>query len=319
MDNRFVVEPAVQQSTEIADAAWIAGRLSPFDSGVATSVVPAGFPAYARLLHPLNPAVSGQQPARWANVAAWSGVELAPGVDFPDVALPEHEPSGAEPWPGQVPQVGTLHPADLEALIAVLSRHTSTPDRCWFCMWDGWGSTAFAAGPRVQLPGRDYVLFSGSLAAVPSLANAQQDHSPNLWWPQDRAWCVATEIDLAWTYVGGSVALINDALATRRLEAQPASPEEDFRRRLPAWLTPALRIAVDELLDRGVATLHTWRGSVQAQLERPHDQVDGDLRMQRSPCVGYPGSSWQRVTECDPERLRANVTSAITSEVIQLL
>jgi len=31
---------------------------------------------------------------------------------------------------GQVPQVGTLHPADADALSAVLARNTSTPDRC---------------------------------------------------------------------------------------------------------------------------------------------------------------------------------------------
>ena len=29
-------------------------------------------------------------------------------------------------------------------------------------------------------------------------------HSPSIWWPEDRAWCVATDIDLFDTYVGGS-------------------------------------------------------------------------------------------------------------------
>jgi hypothetical protein len=57
-------------------------------------------------------------------------------------------------------------------------------------------------------------------------------------WPDDRAWCVAAEIDLAWTYVGGSVTLINDVLASPRLEAQPASLDDDFRQRLPEWLAP---------------------------------------------------------------------------------
>src|ERR1700756_3500019 len=31
---------------------------------------------------------------------------------------------------------------------------------------------------------------------LPSLMDEQDDHSPNLWWPEDSAWCVATEIDL---------------------------------------------------------------------------------------------------------------------------
>jgi hypothetical protein len=39
---------------------------------------------------------------------------------------------------------------------------------------------------------------------------------------------VATEIDLAWTYVGGSAALIADLLADQRLEAWPAESSDQF-------------------------------------------------------------------------------------------
>ena len=62
---------------------------------------------------------------------------MVPGIGFPEIALPDHQPTGAEPWPGHVPQVGTLNAAEADALAAVLARHTSTPDRCWFCTWDG--------------------------------------------------------------------------------------------------------------------------------------------------------------------------------------
>jgi hypothetical protein len=314
-----VAESGVQQSVKVEQAAWIGARLSPFDSGVVTSVVPSGFDAYTRVLHPLGPSARGQRPGRWVEVASWSGIELVPGIDFPDIALPEHEPSGVEPWPGQVPQVGTLHPADADALAAVLARHTSTPDRCWFCTWEGWGSVFFDAGPRVELPERNYALFVGPLAALPSLMDAQDDHSPNLWWPDDRAWCVATEIDLAWTYVGGPAALISDALVNPRLEAQPASPDDNYQRRPPEWLVPAIEDAATKLLDLGTATLHTWRGTVHAQLERPRGRADGDLRIQRRPSAGFAGSSWSRITEHDPDRLRHNVTTALTSAVIELL
>jgi hypothetical protein len=173
VDNRLVAESGVQQSVKVEEAAWIAGRLSPFDSCVVTSVVPSGFEAYTRVLHPLDPPARGQQAGRWVDVASWSGIELALGIDFPDITLPEHEPSGVEPWPGQVPQVGTLHPADADALAAVLARHTSTPDRCWFCTWEAWGSVFFDDGPRVELPGRNYALFVGPLAALPSLMDAR--------------------------------------------------------------------------------------------------------------------------------------------------
>lgn len=319
MDNRLVAESGVQQSVEVEEADWIGGRLSPFDSCVVTSVVPSGFAAYTRVLHPLDPPARGQQPVRWVDVASWSGIELVPGIDFPDIALPEHEPSGVEPWPGHVPQVGTLHPADADALAAVLARHTSTPERCWFCTWEGWGSVFFDDGPRVELPGRNYALFVGPLAALPSLMDAQDDHSPHLWWPDDRAWCVATEIDLAWTYVGGPAALISDVLVNPRLEAQPASPDDNYQRRPLEWLAPAIEDAATELLDSGTATLHTWRGTVHAQLERPHGQTDGDLRIQRRPSNGFAGSRWSRITEHDPVRLRHNLTTALTWAIIELL
>jgi hypothetical protein len=318
-DNRPVAESGVQQSAEVDEAAWIGGRLSPFNSCLVTSVVPSGFEAYARVLHPLGTSTRGQQMGRWRDVASWSGIELVPGIDFPEIALPEHEPSGVEPWPRQVPQVGTLYPADVDALVAVLARYTSTPDRCWFCTWEGWGAVSFGDGPRVELPGRNYVLSVGPLAELPSLVDAQDERSPNLWWPSDRAWCVATEIDLAWTYVGGPAALISDVLADPSLEAQPAAPDDVYRRRPPEWLALAIESATSELLDSGDATLDTWRGTVHAQLERPRGRTDGDLHIQRRPSNGFPGSGWHRITERDPVQLRQNVTTALSCAVIELL
>jgi hypothetical protein len=147
---------------------------------------------------------------------------------------------------------------------------------------------------------------------------AQDDHSPNLWWPDDRAWCIATETDLAWTYVGGSAALISEVLANPRLEAQPASPHETLRRRALEWLEAAIEAATTELLDTGTTAVNTWHGTVHARLELPHDQTDGDLRIQRRPSDGFAGSSWSLMDEHDPARLRDNVTSALTWAVIEL-
>ena len=54
------------------------------------------------------------------------------------------------------------------------------------------------------------------------MANASFDRSPNLWWPDDHAWFVATEVDDAWTYVGGSNDAIAVVLEDDGLEAVPA-------------------------------------------------------------------------------------------------
>ena len=50
--------------------------------------------------------------------------------------------------------------------------------------------------------------------------------SPNLIWPDDRSWFVASEIDLDSTFVGGSTGLINELLGDGRLEAWPARPAD---------------------------------------------------------------------------------------------
>ena len=113
--------------------------------------------------------------------------------------------------------------------------------------------------------------------------------------------------------------MISDVLANPDLEAQPASPDDVHRRRPPEWLALAVENAATELLDSGDTALHTWRGTVHAQLERPRGVTDGQLRIQRRASKGFAGSGWQRMSERDPVRLRQNVTTALTSAVIELL
>jgi hypothetical protein len=71
---------------------------------------------------------------------------------------------------------------------------------------------------RVRLPNRDYLLFRGPI----DKAQGWED-GPNLWWPDDRSWCVASEIDLPCSYVGGSQEMIDGILADPAVEALPAT------------------------------------------------------------------------------------------------
>ena len=48
--------------------------------------------------------------------------------------------------------------------------------------------------------------------------------SPNLMWPADHAWFVATEIDLPWTGIGGSADLVDDLLAEGSLDVERVEP-----------------------------------------------------------------------------------------------
>ncbi|MFA1546458.1 hypothetical protein [Actinomadura chokoriensis] len=235
----------------------IAG-VGPFGSGVG-GLVPHGFEAYARILHPAY-AADGST-VTWAQVAAWSGGVVHPRVQFRALAGRVPRSSPVQPWVEE-PDPGSLTPTLLAALCDVLARYTRTAGHCWFCVSDGYGpaqegATAtftadadadagsgeerepdvlapaippeIAEGPRVELPERAYLLLEGPLDAVGELATPLLPQSPNLFWPDDRAWCVTTETDLDSTYLGGTAALIAEILADERLEAVPVDVTD------PVW------------------------------------------------------------------------------------
>jgi hypothetical protein len=69
-----------------------------------------------------------------------------------------------------------------------------------------------AAVPRFELPHRRYHLLWGPLASASRIDSPDGfgAQAPDLWWPEDRRWFVATDTDLDWTCVGGSDALVGD-------------------------------------------------------------------------------------------------------------
>ena len=86
-----------------------------------------------------------------------------------------------------------------------------------------WGGSRDAAGT----PQRSFILFSGPLDAIDAFGRAGPPWlPPNLWWPDDRAWFVSTDIDLASTYVGGSRVCIDAILSAEEVEALPASVDD---------------------------------------------------------------------------------------------
>lgn len=112
----------------------------------------------------------------------------------------------------------------------VLTAHTTAPDRVWFLVWEGWGGLdAPGFDARFELPNRAYWLVRGPIDAVCGGFGAIGADGPSIWWPDDRAWCVATEIDVRWTYVAGSVRLIDALVADPRFEALPASITDGVR------------------------------------------------------------------------------------------
>jgi hypothetical protein len=216
----------VEWSSEVGAADWILDRLHPFAQDVG-SFVPEGFEAYARVLHPARPAGGGDGgKLRWVDLARESGAQLGAGTRFEDLAADAAI---------QEPLVGSLEGDELDALVELLGVATGTPESCWFGIWEGYGWMQGQAalgipaprpGPRVDVPERPLVLYRGSIAAAAAFSRVPPSQSPNLWWPQDRAWCVASEIDHHSSYVGGDRSVIDRVLGDPRLEALPVDPAD---------------------------------------------------------------------------------------------
>jgi hypothetical protein len=128
---------------------------------------------------------------------------------------------------GSLPRTGSLPREECLILADLLRGFTTTPGKCYFGAWDGYGHldpNRYRSVPRLRTPDRSYLLFRGPLDAVMSFTDTVGWwQSPNIWWPQDRAWCVATEIDLFDTYVGGSPACVEGILKSPDLEALPTT------------------------------------------------------------------------------------------------
>jgi hypothetical protein len=269
-----------------ASAGWIAPRLAPFESATVGSVIPAGFAAYARILHPVS---QDDTVVRWSQVAAWSGQPLTRLAQFHDVAMPEHTAPPDPPWDSQGPEEGTLTPDDAAQLVDVLADHTPTR-RCWFGLWEGYGfddAVYRALGdpdnpdntPRLELPNRGYFLYRGDLATASTFV---PDHrqTPNLWWAPDHSWCVASEIDLPCTYLGGPAELVGQVLGHPSLEALPAQLDDLVCVQPPRWLEDRVDAAAEELLEHGHTTLTTSVGAVHATLRTATPLRNGVLRIQ---------------------------------------
>jgi hypothetical protein len=251
-------------SDEVSAAAWIAAKLGG-EFGAVTLAVPSGYPAYVRICHPATD--RGDAPVSWPEVAKATGRRAHALMQWHQlVGSPNpRDPSGSL-WQGGEPETGNLAPEVLGPLCDLLAKHTADPARCFFCVWEGWGwvdgsrvlahivlRRGNAAVPsaqteepvppafspeqlgraRVRLPGRDYLLLEGPLSAATKIGYWATPtwflhQSPNLFWPADRAWCAATEIDFDSTLVGGSAQLIQTILDTPTFDAWKVGPEDSL-------------------------------------------------------------------------------------------
>ena len=243
---------------DVSPASWVVDGFRPWGQDYPQPIacfVADIFEAYARVLHPGREYVRGPNRGvtvrwvRWSELAALRGAEVTATTRWEDVSgfAPETGPVEGidDPYDGSMPE-------DLvDAMVTFLSRWTTTPRACWFGMWDGngtwWkgshgvtteGGPDFSAEarridderdrvlrstPTFGTPQREYFLMSGPLSTARALTDAAGGSSPNLWWPEDRAWFVSTEVDGFSTYVGGTAPMIDALIASPTIEAVQAS------------------------------------------------------------------------------------------------
>lgn len=158
---------------------------------------PAGFEAFARLRFIPDPG--------------------APGASEADVEIPHDHPSDLEQ------SRRTLHR---------LARFTSTPQDCYFCLWDGYCDLPPAArgGPLVELPHRSYALLRGPLADIDAwetdLGGGQPIAPPAFVWPADHRWCFVSDVDPHWAGIGAEQAAIDALVGDPQLDVVPAQPAD---------------------------------------------------------------------------------------------
>jgi hypothetical protein len=207
-------------STEVGRAAWIVEQVRDFEEYQVGSLLPDVFEAYARLFHPAHLArEDGTREVRWEDVAQANHKHAHPSMEWGSITDSWQLTHQTGLWDHE-PDTESLPLAQGERLAEVLAGHTTTREECWFAVWDGFGFLLPGPDPlRVEMPDRAMILFRGALAgALASFHNAWR-HSPSLWWSDDHAWCVATDVDLMTTYIGSGTDCISSILAASDLEA----------------------------------------------------------------------------------------------------
>ncbi|WP_261379241.1 hypothetical protein [Rhodococcus rhodochrous] len=223
---------------DVSAGAWVHDALSRFADGhrgtVVGDVVPPVFEAYARVLHPahrrIGPAAGEVEPVTWGEVAKANERIAHPLMEWDFITATPHRGRGQPGLWDEGPATGDLDGATARALIAVLASFTTTADRCWFAIWEGHSildDVRDRAG-RMQAGWMGMFLIADAITAGGGRFRTLL--SPNLWWPQDRAWCVATNIDLMASYVGGSRQCVEAILASSDLEAFEVEAEMSVQR-----------------------------------------------------------------------------------------
>ncbi len=132
-------------------------------------------------------------------------------------------------------EVAEDHPSDLDQArraFTHLAAHSTTPDHCYLCIWEGYHYDHLSAGsgPRivVDLPHRRYLLLEGRLDGLKSwerdIGLGGPLVPPAFVWPADHAWIFVSDVDPHWAGIGGQQQAIDELLSDPVLDIVVADP-----------------------------------------------------------------------------------------------
>ena len=104
-------------------------------------VVPTGYPAYVRVLHPASRAMEPQPDCTWREVTDWSGRTYHPTMQFERISVPRGSAKGPPPF-SQPPRRGNMDEEMCAVLYDFLANWTTNTDT-WLGIWEGWGTFGY--------------------------------------------------------------------------------------------------------------------------------------------------------------------------------
>jgi hypothetical protein len=112
------------------------------------------------------------------------------------------------------PSEGFLNAEELSEVVSVLGHFTHRQD-CFF----RFSEIAFIGTER-------QILFRGALDELSQfLADGRYQLTPEYYWPSDHSWCLCSDYDLDFTFVGGPKDLISTLLNNANLEVLAVTAE----------------------------------------------------------------------------------------------
>jgi len=215
----------LERLEDLSEANWIREGREPvpriaFAPVRVANCVPPIFPAWRKVLHPIYRSVEidgiplrGPR-ATWAEVAEEYGLVLHPEIH--DVSFAGVFPGGRWPKNLRGPRDGTLDAETCLSLVEILEAHTRA-ERCYFYYTGVSVNYNDEEGFAPQLY-RGYARDVLEFEDMPAV-NA----TPEYWWPEDRAWCVYTDWDTAFTLVGGPEAALAELAMHPEVESVPVT------------------------------------------------------------------------------------------------